>query len=309
MKLHFDLLWIEDSFSKQEEEEIASAAESAGFELQITNIKDDADIDQLAKQQQSFHTFDLILLDLKLAGTARGDQLAPRVRKLFRSTPILFYSGSDNEKGLRKRMAEQAIEGVFCTGRANFTTRAGELIQDYAHTLNRLSGMRGLAMKVVAEVDTLCRATVAQIATGDVRVEAEKFLNDAVATQSNRNLEDYPKLESLSLKLKHPATDSMKSFRVFREVLKKRIGQLPSGEEKDELSGLKLQTKTYIQDVLEIRNVLGHALEAEEEEGWSIKNRDGQIIMTVADFPRYRSDFLSHLRALRRISEILIAQN
>ncbi len=142
MKLQFGLLWIEDNFSEQEESEIRDGAAAAGFELRIKNSKDGSDIEAMAELQQKFHSFDLVLLDLNLAGSVRGDELAPRVRQLFRSTPILFYSGSDNEAGLRNRMAKDQVEGVFCAGRDNFTSRASELIQDYSHTLNRLSGMR-----------------------------------------------------------------------------------------------------------------------------------------------------------------------
>jgi CheY-like chemotaxis protein len=146
MKLQFGLLWIEDSYSQQEEDEIKAGAASAGFELDIKNSKDGSDLQALAEYQQKFHAFDLVLLDLNLAGGVKGDELAPRVRQRFRSTPILFYSGSDTDAGLRERMAKDRIEGVFCASRADFTGRASELIQDYAHTLNRLSGMRGLAM-------------------------------------------------------------------------------------------------------------------------------------------------------------------
>lgn len=88
MKLQFGLLWIEDSYSPQEEHEIRSGAASSGFELEIKNSRDGSDLDALADYQQKFHAFDLVLLDLKLSGGVKGDELAPKVRQLFRSTPI-----------------------------------------------------------------------------------------------------------------------------------------------------------------------------------------------------------------------------
>ena len=306
MKLQFGLLWIEDDYSQQQEDEIRAGAASAGFELEITVSEDGSNIEELAEHQQKFHAFDLVLLDLKLAGGARGDKLAPTVRKLFRSTPILFYSGSDDEDGLRGRMAKDRIEGVFCSSRANFTSRASELIQDYAHTLNRLSGMRGLAMEVVAEVDVICREIISKIAVAELEVKAMEFLNKAVIDQSQKNFDEFPNLSNLNEKMDHAATDSMKSFNLFRDLLKKYINSMPGGETKDHLKALSVATKDYRKQVIEVRNVLGHALEEKNDSGWLILDRNGDPFMTIEDFASYRSNFLRNLRALREISNLLI---
>jgi CheY-like chemotaxis protein len=312
VKLQFGLLWIEDNFSEQEEEEIRTGAADAGFELEITNSKDGSNLESLAEHQAKFHAFDLILLDLKLAGGVLGDQLAPRVRELFRSTPILFYSGSESENDLRNRMAKERIEGVYCAHRVDgtkFTTRAGELIQDYAHTLNRLSGMRGLAMEVVAEVDVICREIILKLAVGKAEKTAVDFLDKAVCDQSKANLEKFPALVDVPQRIDHPATDSMKSFALFRELLRKHIASLPNGEAKDNLSALRSATRDYRESVLHVRNVLGHALETRNDKGWLILDRNGKPFMTIDDFPGHRSTFLSQLRAVRQIFEILIPKN
>ncbi len=309
MKLQFGLLWVEDNFSQQEEEEVRKGAADAGFELEITVSADGADIGELAKRQQSFHAFDLVLLDLGLAGGARGDELAPEIRRLFRSTPILFYSSGDTEAGLRDRMAKDRIEGVFCANRDNFTARASELIQDYAHTLNRLSGMRGLAMEVVAEVDVICRKVILALAIGEAEGMAVGILDKAVCDQSESNLKNFPELTSLTDRIDHPATDSMKSFNLFRELVRKHIASLPDGATKDSLRALRAATKSYRDSVLEVRNVLGHALETRNEKGWLILDRNGKPFMTIDDFPGHRSRFLSQLRAIRQISEILVQKD
>lgn len=309
MKLQFGLLWIEDNFSKQEEDEIRTGAADAGFELDITVSQDGSDIEELAERQHKYHSFDLVLLDLALAGGKRGDDLAPEIRRLFRSTPILFYSSGDTESGLRDRMAKERIEGVFCASRDNFTRRASELIQDYAHTLNRLSGMRGLAMEVVAEVDIICRDVVSVIAVGDLEASAIQLLDKAVCGQSQTNLDKFPVLENLQARMNHPAADSMKSFNLFRELLRNYIRTMAEGEDKDKLRALRLATKNYRKEVIDVRNVLGHALEKRDDKGWLILDRDGNLFMRVDDFPRHRSSFLAQLRAIRQIRSILIPQN
>jgi len=308
MKLQFGLLWIEDNYSQQEESEIRSGAAGAGFELEITTSIDGSDIEELGARQQNFHAFDLVLLDLGLSGGVRGDELAPEIRRLFRSTPILFYSSGDSESGLRDRMAKDRIEGVFCANRDNFTSRASELIQDYAHTLNRLSGMRGLAMEVVAEVDVICGKIISKLAVGELEKLATDFLDKSVLDQSQKNLDEFPTLATLDEKLQHPATDSMKSFNILRKLLRRHIGSLPNGESKDSLSALRAATKNYRNEVIDIRNVLGHAVETRNDKGWLILDRDGNSFMTVEDFPRHRSNFLNNLRAIREISNFLIPE-
>jgi CheY-like chemotaxis protein len=311
VKLQFGLLWIEDNPSAQEEEEIRKGAAEAGFELEITNSRDGSDIKVLAERQKMFHAFDLILLDLKLAGGVLGDKLALMVRELFRSTPILFYSGSESEKDLRTRMADERIEGVYCAHRVDgtkFTTRAGELIQDYAHTLNRLSGMRGLAMEVVAEVDVICRKVILELAVGETEGFAIGQLDKAVCDQSDANIKKFPALADLSERIDHPATDSMKSFTLFRQLVRKHIASLPNGEAKDELKALRVATAGYRVSVIEVRNVLSHALETPNEKGWQILDRNGKPFMTIDDFPAHRSTFLSQLRAVRKISDILVTK-
>ena len=307
MKLQFGLLWIEDNYSSQEEEAIKSGAADAGFELEITTSKDGSDLDNLADHQRKFHTFDLVLLDLKLAGGVKGDELAPKVRQLFRSTPILFYSGSDEESALRDRMAKDKIEGVFCASRGNFTKRTSELIQDYAHTFNRLSGMRGLAMEVVAEVDSICRTLILTLAANaELEKEGIEYLEGVVRKQLSKNLDHFPALEGLKMKLDHQAVDSMKIFNTFRHLIKQRLRSLAKGEEKDRLSGLIQGTGNYDKDVIKVRNVLAHALEKNSDTGWVIHDQNGEPYMTVADFPKHRSRFLQYLRAMREISKILV---
>lgn len=60
MRLQFGILWIEDNFSKAEEAALEKAAEIAGFELIIKNLKNGDDLEYWADQQQKFHLFDLI---------------------------------------------------------------------------------------------------------------------------------------------------------------------------------------------------------------------------------------------------------
>ena len=308
MRLHFGILWIEDNFSEAEESALKNAAEIAGFELNIENLENGDNLKHWADQQQKFHLFDLVLLDLKLKNGVMGDQLAPHARKLFKFTPILFYSGSESEDKLRKRMASDCVDGVFCADRKNFTDRAAEVISNLALSLNRLAGMRGLSMEVVAQADDLCRKVVKSFGEAGAAEKICTELDKAVLKSAESVISTFSSKDDLNGKLANRAVDSAKLFKVFRELLKDEIKSTSSGPEKDELMALSAATRKYREDVLRVRNVLGHALEREAEDGWEILDGEGNVFMTVADFPTHRANFIRNLRSIRKIHRLLVVE-
>lgn len=309
MKLKFGILWIEDNYSEQEESDLRKAAATAGFQLDITNSTDGANLESFADNQNKFHLYDLILLDLNLANEVSGDNLAADVREKFRSTPMLFYSGSVTVSELRLKMAQKTIEGVFCAHRNQFISRAGQMIKDLSNSVNRLSGMRGLAIEVVAQVDQICKEGIIKMANEGLETFAIEFLDDAVVNQSEKNITDFPNIGTLEKKLSSPAADSSKTFRLFREMTKKYIQQIKNRKVQDKLRELRLQTREYSENVLKVRNVLGHALEEKKPDGWSILDKDGSVYMTVADFPTCRDVFINQLTAIGEIRDTVIANS
>lgn len=306
MRLHFGILWIEDNFSGAEKAALEKAAEIAGFELIIKNLKNEYNLEYWAYQQQKFHLFDLVLLDLKLANGVMGDQLAPHARALFRFTPILFYSGSESEAKLRQRMANDRVEGVFCADRSNFISRAADLIGNLTQSLDRLAGMRGLSMEVVAQVDDLCRKVVKSFGETGAAEEICTELDKAVLRSAKSTIRTFKSIDNLNSKLANRAVDSTKLFNVFRGLLREAIESTPSGQKKDKLRALSAATRKYREDVLAVRNVLGHALENETDDRWEILDKDGNVFMTVADFPTHRANFIRNLKAIREIHKLLV---
>ena len=310
MRLQFGILWVEDNYSPAEAKALERATDAAGFKLNIENSKDGEDIDRWADQQNKFHLFDLILLDLKLANEASGTELASRVRDLFRFTPILFYSGNKTTDELRALMAEQQIEGVFCVHRDHFIERARELISDFSMPLNRLSGMRGISMEVVAEADSLFQEVILHLEDHLSELNIINSLDTDVRKSAEDIASGYSNAPDLKSKLEqHRAVDSMKLFRLFRRVVKDKIGSMQDERIKDHLISLHERTKRYDTDVIKIRNVLGHAQEDKSQTGWQILKENGDVLMTVHDFPRHRENFLENLKAIKEIHNILVGEN
>lgn len=301
MNLTFGICWIEDQASGAEVEAVEEAVRRNGFEPNIERVESEEDIRTFAQRQVNFHDYDLILLDLRLGGGLRGDELAPEVRHRFRSTPILFYSAVP-EQQLRGMMADKLVEGAYCAHRDRLPVRVGELVSDLSPALNRLAGMRGLAARVAAECDQELRIILRRLGEGP-RGEAAivASLKDRARTVCNQQLERIDPITNLSDLLDD---HTISSGLLFNEV-RDQVRALDVGDDvRDVLRALR----DYQNCVLKRRNTLAHALEERTQNGWSIYRRDARRPLTVEDFARYRADFLSHLRDVRRLRVLLVGE-
>ena len=301
MNLTFGICWIEDQASDAEVQAVEDAVRHCGFDPELERIESQEDIQAFAQRQEHFQDYDLILLDLRLGAGLHGDELAPQVRGQFRSTPILFYSAEEVD-ALRRRMADRLVEGVYCAHRTELPGRVRELVSDLTPALNRLSGMRGLAARVVAECDHEFRAILLHWGTGredeDVLVESIKA---RAKTGSQRLLDEVAKVSDLAGLLDEPVSSSSV---LFMEVYERTKAMDVS----DEVRAARREIRQYRDKVLAVRNTLAHALEERTADGWRITRRRSNDDLTVRDFERYRADFLSHLRHVRHLRELLIGQ-
>lgn len=309
MNLDFGILWIEDSFNQNELENLRRRVRDAGFIARIEDMPNGEGIEDRAKQHLLYHRYDLILLDYKLKDEL-GNELAPTVRGLFPSTTILFYSGSYDEEALRRMIAAQSVEGVYCSARSRFIERTGALIEQTARALDRLSGMRGLSMRVVAECDDLMKTTMLSMCSRDsgCAERMEELDKDVLAFLDEMNTRYNAALTSdLQARIDTRAVDSAKLFAHFRR-LTQIAANAPSkfglsDDQVERLRELRRQSAQYIERVLNKRNTLGHVVEVESPNGWILKGRDD---ITVQDFPEIRQVFAGHIDAFREMGKIIV---
>ncbi len=301
MNLTFGVCWIEDQASDAENQAIEDAIRAAGFEPRIERIQEHNEIEEFADRQRHFQDFELILLDLRLGNGLRGDELAPKVRTSFRSTPILFYS-SEDETNLRQMMADKLIEGAYCAHRANLATRVGELVSHLSPALNRLAGMRGLASRVVAECDREFRSIITEVGERDSKQEElVNQIRDHINTQNLQQIECVKDIDDLNDILMNHATSSGILFRVIRDIT-------GGDDASDGIKEVRRELRDYPHVILRRRNLLAHALEHSTEDGWVIRRPDGGNDLTIRDFERYRRDFLNYLEAIRRLKSLVLSK-
>lgn len=311
MNLDFGILWIEDSFSPEEEESLKRRVRQAGFIARIKVMVNGAGIEEIARKHSLFHDFDIILLDYKLCDD-NGVELAPKIRRLFPSTTILFYSGSLQEQQLRRLIAEKEVEGVFCARRdqQRFIERTGELIDQTARALDRLSGMRGLAMRVVAECDDLMKTAMLSMVSRD-KACADKVneLDEDVFNFLQQRQDRYKKAVAgeLSHRLTTQIVDSSKVFGHFRRLIA-LVAREPGSFGLDDaqverLRELRKGSSQYVEQVLNKRNVLGHVVEVAGERGWVLQ---GSKEISAEDFPDIRRTFALYIDTIREMNRIVV---
>ena len=304
MKLNFGILWIEDNLKPDQKSEIRKCVNQSGFEAEIENIPNGKDIDKFADDQRKYHLFDLILIDLNLSEEPKGDALALKVRKLFAYTPILFYSNLSDTK-LRQKIANLKVEGVYCSHRKKLTERSCALISNYAQSLEQLSGMRGLAAQVVAEIDESFKKMIPLLITEDGESEAVEYITSLINDQLTDVQNKVDELKNLSNCLDCLYVDSFKLYRTFRHYLKCHINTLSDSQKKDELTRLNHEFKEYDKKMLGVRNALAHSHETKDENGYVIENKKDTTKIVASEFSVIRSDFISYLKCIKDIKNIL----
>lgn len=309
MNLDFGILWIEDSFSPEEEENLRRRVREAGFIARIQVLPNGDGIDELARLHTLYHRFDIILLDFRLKDQ-QGNELAPTIRRLFPSTTVLFYSGSAEEVDLRKMIAEREVEGVYCSARDRFIERTGALIDHTARALDRLSGMRGLAMRVVAECDDVMKTAMLSMCNRDAACEGKMSeLDHDVLSFLSAQTEKYEAARQggLTSRLDTRAVDSAKLFKHFRRLTQVAAGSPGTfglnDEQVERLRELRRASAQYDQNVLNKRNVLGHVIEVEGPNGWVLQGSDE---INVGDFAEIRRVFASHIDAFREMCKLML---
>lgn len=300
MRLEFTILWFENQFRELESQvdELARHIAENGFVPKFESRSDSAGVDELGRRQENFHEFDLVVVDWDLDGEEKGDVVAQRIRAHFPFTPIVFYSGK-RPNDLRDMVREKAIDGVYCVFRLNVVQRLKELIDDIVAGLSRLDAMRGLAVSTVSRCDQELRCLVSHIhATSDTQQQKMilQELDGLVEDSSARGKQKYNECKDFEDRLN---TLSVTSFHLWKLALSVTKGN-------GAVANMRSILKRYSDEVIQIRNTLGHATELRMDSSWKIKLL-GDNEMRREDFPRLRREFATHLANIVELRSALVA--
>lgn len=295
MRLEFKILWFENQPDavKAQREDIIEYIESVGFVASVQMEESAANLDALAAAQEKYDEYDLVVVDYDLGEPGKnGDWVAQQVRRRFGFTDIIFYSGK-KPGDLRKMVCDASIDGVYCFNRPQLAEKLAVHIDQVVRRLSRLEAMRGLTMGVVGKCDDELRKILHAIyvASDEAgRARLNLAFDEAVRQAAASSAAKYAREGKFAGKLASRAASSFVLYKVALNILR--------GFE--EIAAQRERFAAYNDEVLDPRNVLGHATERQAEDGWVVTSTAAAPIGT-ADFPRLRQQLASHLANIRSI--------
>ncbi len=303
MRLEFRVLWFENQMDGVQQAANGLRRELArhGLALELDQQADASRLDELARHQERFHDYDLVVVDWDLGeDQPKGDEVAKRIRNSFGFTDIIFYSGKATHS-LRDMVKDMAIDGVYCAGRNELR---GRLIDHVAHVVERLSrleAMRGLAVVSAGRADDHMRDVVR---LAHARMEAKDqakliaTIDAKVAGASASHSKAYGKLKDLDGRLESRALNSNLLLEVAIVAIERVSGSVAGCE-------APLETlKTYLVEVIQPRNALGHIVETRDVDGWVINYANGRKL-TKADIASMRKNLARHLGNFAQLAGLL----
>lgn len=299
MRLEFNILWFENQPQdiKAQIEEVEDHLRAASFIPKIDMQQDTTRVRDLAERQQQFDDYDLVVVDFLLGESEMtGAQVAREVRKGFGFTDIVFYSGYTTAD-LRKHVYELEIDGVYCIPRTDLVDRLCLRIDQAVRRLSRLEAMRGLAVGIVGKCDDAFRGMLlAEHDAADAQSKAAMVhaLDDAVASAAESSRKGYSACATFEDRLGSRAVTSFHLQKLALAVTKRRTS----------CANERAILKKYNNEVLEVRNTLGHASEIPTDSGWALTSRGGAQI-TPDTLPNLRQALARHRDNIATLCAIL----
>ena len=307
MRLKYQILWIENETDWVDsiEDQFQEYLNELGFSYERKLItKEDQGID--------YNKYDLILMDLNLAGQPNGAELITKIRELGTYTDVVFYS-SVGIDALRAEGKDKELEGVYYCGRtpdAIFVKKVKKVIDSTIKKVQDLNNLRGLVMAEVSELDALMEVIIIGHYTNSERLEKlhnkvtknrEKTIHQSLEIPEGDNCN---KLCTLNLRNKSIEDiariyDSSQKAHAVHEMLKEI-----NADGKFIADNRSFYTN-YDQEIISVRNNLAHC-ESKEEQGVEILcTRKGDITFSTEDFKNIRKNIAKYNNLFKDIAKSL----
>lgn len=302
MKLDFVILWFENQPKdvQTQMEEIKEYILNMGFNPEIKIEENSKNIGRLSESQELFYDYDLIVVDYDLGvPDENGDHVAELIRKRFGFTDIIFYSGNTTTD-LRRKIYDRQIDGVYCMYRPDLTECLRKHIDQVVNRLSRLEAMRGLAMDTVGKCDDAFKKLLPYIYDQSPVTEKnslEKKLDEYVESARSHQENEYQNCETFKEKL---SSRSVTSFHLQKLALHYTKSNPKYYKYRNEL-------RKFYQEVLEPRNILGHAVEQRGEGGWIVASENDSI--GNENFPGLRRNMIKHFKNIRELHKEITSQD
>jgi len=279
MRLDFNVLWVDDQPGSvlDQIKSIALQMAAEGFEFRPVQCTTIDQVEAAVSDDVFTDEVDLILVDWDLGGGAHGEDAIERIRETVQYKDVVFYSGQSSVLELRQKAFDKKLEGVFCASREGLVDEVVGVFESLIKKVLDLDHTRGIVMGATSDIDHMVNNCLT-FAHGKLDAAGKaKFIEEALGKVADQ----VKKLIKLGEKLNgSPSVEALfKAHMLFTSDHRLRLlsDVLLMEEFKDYSAGVET-IKSYRNDVVGDRNILGHAVLVPEGKPNSVVDDTGKVV-------------------------------
>jgi hypothetical protein len=236
----------------------------------------------------------LILVDWDLQGGLKGQDVIYEIRSTIQYKDVVFYSSLTSVQELRGLAYKIGVEGVYCASKLRIVDEVMGVFESLVKKVLDIDHTRGIVMGATSDIDRMVHECLARIHDqSDVNgkkfllIRAKKIISDRIEDLSKK-ANELQKTDNVAKLLEaHALFGANDRLRVLSAALETK-GYEEHGSLRDSL-------KSYITDVVPMRNDLGHVVLIPDGATGALSEVTGKPI--TLDEMRELRRFLLELRA------------
>lgn len=305
MRLDFNVLWVDDQPNAINSQITRIKAEMAaeGFNFNPTQCASIDEVEALIAGDVFQDEVDLILVDWDLGGGVHGQDVIERVRQVAQYKDVVFYSAQTPGAELRRMAFERGLEGVYCASREGLIDEVLGVFESLVKKVLDLDHTRGIVMGATSDIDHMIHSCIIHI-EAKLDDDGKKTLVKQAIERVQERVKDIAK-QGEKLGAATSITTILEAHMIFGA--NDRLRMLRRLLESDVNHAQTVDTiKSYMDNVVPERNVLGHMVLAPEGKPQAVVNSEGKQI-NLDDMRTLRKTILSLREDFRSLVDVLKA--
>lgn len=305
MRLDFNVLWVDDQPNAVNAQitRIKTLMAEEGFHFNPAQCRSIDEVETLIAGDVFQDEVDLILVDWDLGGGVHGQDVIERIRQVAQYKDIVFYSARTRAADLRRMAFEKELEGIYCATREELVDEVLGVFESLVKKVLDLDHTRGIVMGATSDIDHMIHSCLLHI---EARLDdtRKKTLVDQAIKRVQERVKDIAKQGERLGAATNVAT-ILEAHMIFGA--NDRLRMLRRLLEDDATHAQSVDTiKSYMDNVVPDRNVLGHMILAPEGRPQAVVNTEGKQI-SLDDMRTLRKTILSLREDFRILLDALKA--
>ncbi|MDG9977157.1 hypothetical protein [Ectopseudomonas oleovorans] len=303
MRLDFNVLWVDDQPNAVNAQitRIKTLMAEEGFSFNPTQCQSIDDVEALIAGDVFQDEVDLILVDWDLGGGVHGQDVIERIRQVAQYKDVVFYSAQTPAADLRRLAFDKGLEGIYCASREGLIDEVFGVFESLVKKVLDLDHTRGIVMGATSDIDHMIHSCLIHIET-KLDDAGKKALVDLAVKRVQERVKDIAK-QGEKLGTATNVATILEAHMIFGAS--DRLRMLRRLLEADAAHAQSVDTiKSYMENVVPDRNVLGHMVLAPEGRPQAVVNIEGKQI-NLDDMRTLRKTILGLREDFRALMDAL----